>query len=325
MTIVEASKWCYQVGCIGSLVLQLPVCPVEAMSVLPQRMRRSLLYLGANLHRFSKAKVIGSDAVILDLEDGITPSALPNARAAIATGLSTVDFGRSERLVRINPVSSGLAEADLTEVLSSSTLPDGLVLPKVESADELRWLAASILRLRPETSARPLPLIGMIESPLAVVSLPSICAATPSLQALIFGADDYAAASGLRRTPGGEEVSWARRSLVVHCAAFRLQAIDQVCIELHDDALLESSSLEGYALGFAGKQVIHPKQVGPVHRCFAPDPAMLGAARRLVAAFDDHAARGAGAFAYEGRMIDAPTVKISRAMLAKAEAMGPVL
>jgi citrate lyase beta subunit len=137
---------------------------------------------------------------------------------------------------------------------------------------------------------------------------------------LIFGAEDLAGDIGATRTPEGWEVLYARSAVVTHAAAFDLQAIDMVYVDFQDIEGLQRESQQGASMGFAGKQVIHPNQVTPVQEAFTPDEAAIAQALRVVQAFERHQEDGIGAFALDGKMVDAPVVKAAGRVLARARA-----
>lgn len=287
--------------------------------------RRAMLYVpGDDLHKIEKAAALGVDSVCLDIEDGVAILRKDAARQSIASALMEVDFAHSERLVRINPVGSTHWQSDLAAVLDSK--PDGIVLPKVDDAAPIlavdeRMGAAEAAH---GWSAGSLALLVIVETALAFVNLREICTAVQRLQALIFGAEDFAASVGATRTPAGLEVLHARSVLVLHAAAFGLQAIDMVSVDFTDLEGLGRSACEGAALGFTGKQIIHPRQVQPVQEAFTPGDEDVRRARRIVDEFDLWQAQGKGAFALDGTMVDMPVVKAARQVLERARAAGKV-
>jgi citrate lyase subunit beta-like protein len=243
------------------------------------------------------------------------------ARLTIAEALRELDFGRSEKLVRINAAGSGLETEDIQAVLPFR--PDGVVLPKVEKLEQIQWVserveAAELAYGWPIHSIR---LLAGVETPRAIMNLKDIVS-HPHLDALIFGGEDYAASIGASRTPEALELLYARSAVVTACAAYGLQAIDMVSIDFKDLEALRREARFGAQLGYTGKQIIHPNQVAPVQEAFTPDDAAIVSARRLVQAFEVHQAKGSGAFALDGRMIDMPLVKAARLVLERARAAG---
>jgi citrate lyase beta subunit len=287
------------------------------------RARRALLYVPADdWRKIQKATTLGVDCVCLDLEDGVAQNRKEEARHNIVQALATLDFGRAERLVRINGVESGLAEADLATVLPAQ--PDGIVLPKVLAAEDLRWVETHIqaAEQRAGWPSGKIVLLAVIERARAFLHLAEICQATPRLQALIFGAEDLAAELGAKRTREGWELFHARSTLVMHAAAFGLQAIDWVTVDFQDVAWVRQEAERGATLGFSGKQIIHPNQVLPVQMAFTPSPEEIAWARELLAAFEAHQAQGKGAFAWQGQMVDRPVIRRAEGILARARAAG---
>lgn len=289
------------------------------------RARRALLYMpGDDLRKIKKATTLGVDCVCMDMEDGVAINRKVEARLTISEALRTLDFGSSEKLARINPVGSGLEEQDLQAVLPSH--PDGIVVPKVEHAGQVRWVSQQIA-LAEQAHGWPLPpisLIVLVETALGIVNLGEIASADARLQALIFGAEDLAGDIGAERTPQGWEVFYARSAVVTYASAYDLEAIDQVYVDFHDTAGLVQEARQGAQMGFAGKQVIHPNQVLPVQEAFTPSDQAIEQAARLMQAFREHQQNGRGAFAYEGKMVDAPVIKAASKVLARAEAAGKI-
>lgn len=288
------------------------------------RARRALLYMpGDDRHKIEKAITLGVDCICMDMEDGVAWNRKDEARRTIVAALGELDFGRSERLARINPIGSGLEAADLAAVLPAR--PDGIVVPKVETAEQLAWVNDQVEKTEQANGwpAGSIRLLAIIETPRAVLELKEI-AAQPRLDALIFGAEDLSVALGAMRTPAAWEVFYARSAVVLTAAAFGLQAIDMVSIDFRDLDALRAEARFGAQLGYVGKQVIHPNQVGPVQEAFTPDEAAIEAARRLIAAFEAHQRQGKGAFAVEGRMVDLPLVRAAENVLARARAAGKV-
>jgi citrate lyase beta subunit len=270
---------------------------------------------GDDLRKIQKGAGLDVDAIVMDLEDGVAHTRKAAARATIATALSDLDFGRSERIVRLNAIGSGLEADDLEAVLPLR--PDSLMLPKVESADQVQWLADQI-------GGTDLRLMALIETARGVINLKEIAAASERLDVLVFGAEDLAGNIGATRTPIGWEVFYARSAVVTHAAAFGLQAIDTLCVDFTNEAALIDDCQVGVQLGFAGKLAIHPRQVPVIQTAFTPSDAQIDHARRVIAAHAQQQADGIGAFAFEGQMIDRPAIRAAEQVLAKAQAAGKI-
>lgn len=274
---------------------------------------------GDDLRKLGKAAQSSADAVILELEDGVASDRKAIARQTVREAAAALDFGRREKLIRVNDVATPFFEADVRETIG--TRPDGFVLPKVESAGDVRRICHLIDAAERERGwpAGGIGLIILIETPRGILNLREICEADARLRAIIFGAEDYASFIGARRTREASEVLFARSAVVNACGAFNLQPIDMVFIDFNDDAGLEQECLHGRQLGFAGKQVIHPKQIEIVNRCFTPSAEEITWARRVVDAFRASQHAGRGAFALDGKMIDLPVVRQAERILAQVD------
>jgi len=287
------------------------------------RARRAILYTpGDDLKKISKAITLDVDCACLDMEDGVAVNRKEAARQTIAEALRTLDFGRSERLVRINPVGSGLEHDDLITVIPAR--PDGIVIPKVRDGFQIKWVSEQLSAIE-EQNGLPIGgiiLIAIIETAIGIVNLREVVAADSRLEALIFGAEDLAADIGAHRSQSGWEVFHSRSAVVTHAAAYGLQAIDMVYIDFKDSEGLQVQATQGAHLGYDGKQIIHPNQVNPVQEAYTPNDVEITQAKTIVKAFAAHQTAGKGAFAMDGKMVDAPLVKSAQAILERARAAG---
>lgn len=287
------------------------------------RARRAVLYTpGDDPHKIRKAANLEVDSVCLDIEDGVAVNQKDTARETIANLLPTLEFGQSERLVRINPVGSTHLETDLEAILPKR--PDGIVLPKVQSGEQIAWLADRLAKYEEQSNflSSSIILIAIIESARALVNLREIATASQRLEALIFGAEDFAADLGAERSKSGWEVFYARSAVVTHTAAFGLQAIDMVNIDFQDLEDLIFSARQGVKMGYSGKQVIHPDQIQPVQEAFTPSDEQIIEARKIVEEFERRQETGQGAYAVNGKMIDAPFIRSAQSVLQRAQAAG---
>jgi len=287
------------------------------------RSRRALLYVpGSDMHKIEKAAALDVDGVILDLEDGVAANRKDDARTIIAQALVSLNFGRPERLVRINPFYSGRAQADLAAVLAGK--PDTIVVPKVDSPGILAEVDTIITHAEEAAGIAygSIEVIAVIESAKAFVNLNAICDTSPRLTGLVFGAEDLTADAGMTRTPAGTELLYARSALALHAAAFSLQAIDMVQTNFTDIERLTVEARQAADLGYAGKQVIHPVQIEPVQRVFTPDEATIEHAQRVIAGAAEAAEGGRGAFSLDGEMVDLPVIKRAQTILVRARAAG---
>ena len=281
--------------------------------------RRALLFMpGDSVRKIAKAMTLDADSIVMDLEDGVAFSQKETARAVVLASLQTLDFGRRERVVRLNPVGSGLEPTDLAATVAGR--PDAYMLPKVHSPEHLVWLDSALAKAEAEHGweVGQIRILALIETALGVMNLAAIAQASPRLQALLFGAEDLAADIGAVRTRSNSEVQYARSAVVTAAAAYGLQAIDMVFTDLADKAGLAVECRQAVELGYQGKMAIHPRQTPIIQTAFSPTPAQLAAAQRLVDAYRAHQAAGAGVFVLTGRMVDAPMLAAAEKGLARA-------
>jgi citrate lyase subunit beta/citryl-CoA lyase len=269
---------------------------------------RSLLFVpGDRPDRFAKAAASGADALILDLEDSVSPERKDAARDAVAAVLPGERAGPA-LFVRVNPLGSGLIDDDLAAVLPHA--PDALVLPKAEGA-------ASVAALR-----SPVPVLPIAtETPAAVFQLGSYGAVSDRLIGLTWGAEDLPAAIGAEtaREANGDHTApyQLARSLTLFGAhAAGVPAIETVYPDFRDLDGLAAYAARGARDGFTGMMAIHPAQVAAINAAFTPSPEAIARAEAVVALFA--ANPGAGALSLDGRMVDAPHLKAAQALLARA-------
>jgi citrate lyase beta subunit len=277
---------------------------------------------GDDRRKIEKATTLGVDCICMDMEDGVAATRKTEARAVIAQAMKELDFGTSERCIRINSLESGLEKFDLAAALATN--PDSIVVPKIESGDQVKWVSEHIETYELSSNIRVgnIRLMIGVETAKGILNLKEIADADNRLEAIIFGAEDYAASIGATRTKEGTEVLYARSAVVVACAANDLQAIDMVYIDFRDAEGLRLEAQQGAALGFSGKQVIHPNQVVPVQESFTPSEEAIEYARRVVETFEASQKEGKGAYALDGKMIDMPLLKNAQKVLERAKAAG---
>ena len=286
--------------------------------------RRALLYMpGDDWKKITKALTLGVDCICMDMEDGVAVNKKAEARATIAKALRELEFGKSEKLVRINAVGSGLERDDIEAVLLYH--PDGIVIPKMESLEQIQWASGIIeaAELKYGWAVNSIRIVVDVETAKGILNLKEI-ASHPRLDALIFGGEDFAASVGATRTRDAVELLYARQATVTAAAAFGLQAIDIVAIDFKDMEALRIESEFGAQLGFTGKQIIHPAQVEVVQAAFTPNDEAIAHAKRIVETFEASQKEGKGAYALDGKMIDMPLLKNAQKVLDQAKAAGKI-
>lgn len=268
-------------------------------------MMRSLLFAPANREKFVlNFARLDADAYCIDLEDGTPAAEKDSARAALPGLIARLRENRLSGLllVRVNDPASDLGRKDLAAVRLLAV--DGVMIPKVAAPEDLRHFDAPGIR------------VALIESVRGVANARAIAEAARPGTVLAFGAEDFATDIGARRTPTGNEVLFARSQVVLAAKLCDLAAVDQVVVEVRDDARFEADARAGRDLGYDGKMCLTPRQAEQANAAFAPSAAEIDFARRLVAAFEAAERQALGAFDFEGRMVDEPLVKRARKILA---------
>jgi citrate lyase subunit beta / citryl-CoA lyase len=282
--------------------------------------RTFLFAPGNHARRVEKALTLGADAVILDLEDAVAVSEKAATRATVVAALQAPR--RCRGYVRVNAAGTEWGFADLLAVVRPGV--DGIVLPKVEGADQLRAVEWAIGALEREHGLPPggIDLIPIIETALGFTQLEAIARAGTRTRRIAFGAGDFTLDLGMTWSRDEAELLPFRAGFVTISRAAGLEPpLDTVWVDLKDQEGFVRSVEHVRALGFQGKMCIHPDQVPLANRAFTPTEAQIAEARRVVAAFDEAEARGLASIQLEGRFIDYPIVHAARRVLEKAGAI----
>lgn len=277
---------------------------------------RSALFAPANRPDLvAKTPRTSPDAVIIDLEDGTPAAAKVAARGQAAAAAAELREGgyAGQVLLRVNsPGARELFDDDLRGYAAGPF--DGVVVPKTETAAQVADIEARLSSL----GAGDRPIVWGIESVRGVVEAVPALGASRRGVAAYFGAEDYIADLGGRRTPLGEETYYARVQVAMACRLAGLVAIDQVVTALTDAALFEADAQFALSVGFGGKMCVHPAQVPLCHALFTPSAQAVGRARRLLECYDSALAAGRATANFEGQMIDGPLVAQARQVLDRA-------
>jgi len=279
------------------------------------RPRRSRLYAPGNNPRLLVGiELHGADCVLLDLEDSVPPVEKAAARILVKHLLATIDL--PEVWVRINPLSS-YGRDDLAEVLRSR--PHGICLPKAESAADIDELAAEIVRVEKELGIveGSTLIMPIIETAKGVLHAEEICAADTRVAIVAFGAEDFTRDLGAKRTQ--ESLLFARSMIVASAKASEVQVSDTVYSNVEDEEGLIAEAKLARDLGFDGKGAITPRQIAPIQSVFSPSKEEIEEAQKIVAAAQAAEARGIGAIAIGGKMIDRPVLERARRTLKLAQ------
>lgn len=283
---------------------------------------RSVLFApGDHARRVAKAFDCGADAVMLDLEDAVAHAAKEAARATVVEALQRPRTVAG--YVRANSFETAWCAGDLEAVIGPWL--DGLMLPKTESAAQLQALDALIGELE---EARGMPagrvdLMPMIESARGIAAAEEIAAACPRVRRLAFGGVDYTLDLDLEWTPEERELDYARARLTHASRLAGLEPpIDTVVLQVKDPERFRQSARNARRMGFQGKCLIHPDQLGPCHEVFTPGEAEIARARAIVAAYEAAQAAGSGVTLLDGQLVEYPVLCKAQRVLALAARLG---
>jgi citrate lyase subunit beta/citryl-CoA lyase len=285
-----------------------------------------MLFLpGNNPNMLANGDILGSDAVIFDLEDAVAPDEKDAARILVRNALTHLDFSRVEVIVRINSIDdTGFWQRDLEEIIP---LRPSLVLPtKVPDAESIHALsrfAAEIERKHgiPEGTTGFIPLI---ETAPGLENSFHIAKADPRVKAMLLGAEDLTADLHCVRTKEGNEIAYARGRIVTAARAAGIDIYDTPFTDVNDDEGLLADARLAKSLGFTGKAAISPRHVKAINAVFTPTQAEIEYAREVLRVIGEAKAQGKGAISLYGKMIDAPIVARAEQVLETAKASGLV-
>ncbi len=269
---------------------------------------------GNNPYLSQNAFLFGADCIILDLEDSVPPAEKFASRILVRNILQNVDFGASEKTVRINPLSSPFGKLDLEEIVPAK--PEMLLIPKAENRDDIRIVDEIVAEIKSKHNIdSKIFYMPIIESAKGVWNAFDIASSSPNIAVLGFGAEDFTRNIGAQPTRDGKEQFVARSMVVIAAKAAGVQASDTVWSDIADVEGLQKSTKEAKELGFDGKGAIHPSQVEIINQIFNPTPDEIEYAKKVVAAFEEAKSNGSGVVAIGRKMIDAPIVARAQRIL----------
>ena len=286
-------------------------------------MRRSMLFLPGNSpNMLINGNCLGSDAVIFDLEDAVSPAEKDAARILVRNTMTYMDFRGCEIIVRINSIDTPYWKKDLDEILPCK--PSLILLPKTGSAQDVTEADAYIseVEARLGYEALTVGLMPLIETAMGVENAFAIASASKRVQALFLGAEDLTADLRCKRTKEGREIEYARTRLVVAARAAGVEVYDTPFTDVNDDEGIWTDAALAKALGFSGKASISPRHVEVINQVFSPSQADIDYAYEVLDAIALAKAQGKGAISLRGKMIDAPIVSRAEQTIAMAVALG---
>jgi citrate lyase subunit beta/citryl-CoA lyase len=287
------------------------------MMTAPVRPRRSVLYMpGANTRALEKARELPADGLIFDLEDAVAPDAKAEARRNVVAAAQSGAYGRREIVIRCNALATEWGRDDVAAIARSGA--DAILVPKLETA---RHVTDIVALLDAEGAPAAMSVWGMMETPRGLLHAEAIASASPRLACFIMGTNDLVKDMRAQHTPMRLPMVTALGLGMLAARAYGLAILDGVYNDIRDEEGFRAQCRQGVELGFDGKTLIHPGQVGPCNEIFAPSETELAQSGRIVAAFEAARAAGKGVVTLDGRMIENLHVEEARRRLALAEAI----
>ena len=276
---------------------------------------RSLVFVPGNNPRFlEKAKSLSADVVCFDLEDSVPDKEKKKARTMIKNALKKKNQYSASVFARTNSPDSNKIEADLKEIVQKGI--DGIVIPKVNSAKEIKKIEKIISSLEKKRKIRGIRLIPSIESALGVINCYEIASSSKRIDALVFGIFDLLNDVGIEYTKANPlGAKYSRYKIPIAATAAGVYAIDGIWQDIKDTSGLKKDCKIGKSLGYVGKSVIYPDQINTVHKIFHPNKTEITWAKLVVKTYDRSTKKGKGATVVSGQMIDEVHYKRAKALL----------
>ncbi|SCZ79386.1 citrate lyase subunit beta / citryl-CoA lyase [Acidaminobacter hydrogenoformans DSM 2784] len=279
---------------------------------------------GNNPGLIAEAHIYGADALMFDLEDSVKLSEKDSARFLVYQALKTINYGDIEKVVRVNPLNTPYGKADIEAMIFAGA--DIIRLPKSETAQDVidvdEWITECEKRAGLEQGT--IGMMAAIESGLGILNALSIATASPRLIGIAIGAEDFVTDLKTTRSTEGSELFTARSLLVFAARAAGIAVLDTVFADVNDDEGFRREVQTIKQLGFDGKSVINPRQIGPVVEIFTPTAKEIDHAERVIEALKEAEAKGLGVISLDGKMIDKPVVDRAERVLKMAEAAGVI-
>lgn len=281
------------------------------------RPRRSVLYMpGSNERALEKGKSLAADGLILDLEDAVTPSLKADARVRVIDAIDNGGYGMREVLVRANGLQTEWGFEDIVAIAASKA--DGILLPKVESADAIRMCEQIMYDNGAHDHMR---IWCMIETPRGVLNAERMAAASRRMGGFVMGTSDLAKDVHAAHTRDRLPMLYSLGHCLLVARAYGLAILDGVHLDLSDSDGFVHSCEQGMELGFDGKTLIHPKTIDQANRVFAPQATALDWAQRIIDAFAEAQGKGEGVVVVDGKLVENLHVEEAKRLVALGEAI----
>lgn len=288
-----------------------------------KKLRRTMLFVPANNpNMMMNAPVFKPDCIIFDLEDAISLKEKDSARDLLVEALKTFEYRDCEIFARVNPLYTPFGKDDVRELVKAGLR--NVRLPMSETDEDIKSLDALLTQIENDLGIDrgTVKILGAIETAKGVINAEKIAVASSRMVGISFGAEDFTRTIGSERSREGEELFVARCKIVLAAAAAGIDAIDTVYADIEDEEGFENEVQSARKLGFAGKSVIHPRQIGVVHSIFTPSKEEIHKALRVISAIQQAEAKGLGVITLDGKMIDGPIVDKAEKIITLANGAG---
>ena len=287
-----------------------------------ERLRRTMMFVpGNNPAMMQDAYIYKPDSIMLDLEDSVSMAEKDAARLLVHNALKTIDYGNTEMVVRINPLSTPYGKKDIEAVIKAGV--HVIRMPKTETAEEVVEVEREIERVEKELGCLGrTQIMAAIEGALGVVNAYAIATASKRMMGIALGAEDYCANMKTQRSKEGEELRLARETIVVAARAAGIAALDTVYSNLTDMETFRKEVEYIKTIGFDGKSIINPRQIEIVNEVFAPTQKDIDKALTIIAAIKEAEKKGSGVISVNGKMVDRPVVIRAERTIELAKASG---
>ncbi|AQS11255.1 citrate lyase subunit beta [Clostridium saccharobutylicum] len=286
------------------------------------KLRRTMMYIpGNNPGMIKDGHIYGADSIMFDLEDSVSLNEKDAARFLVYNALKTIDYEGVETVVRINGLDTCGME-DLEAIVRAQ--PDVIRLPKTESAKDIIDVENEIARIEKEAGipVGKTKMMAAVEGALGVLNAREIATASKRLMGIAIGAEDYVTDLKTTRSPEGIELLFGRSQIILAARAAGIYAFDTVYSDVNNEEGFANEVKLIKQLGFDGKSVINPRQIGPVHEIYTPSEKEINKSIRVIKAAEEAKKRGSGVVSLDGKMVDKPIIERAQRALMLAEAAG---
>ncbi|AGF57500.1 citrate (pro-3S)-lyase subunit beta [Clostridium saccharoperbutylacetonicum] len=286
------------------------------------KLRRTMMYIpGNNPGMIKDGHIYGADSIMFDLEDSVSLNEKDAARFLVHNALKSIDYEGIETVVRINGLDTCGME-DLEAIVRAQ--PDVIRLPKTESAQDIIDVENEIARIEKEAGipVGKTKMMAAVEGALGVMNAREIATASKRLMGIAIGAEDYVTDLKTTRSPEGIELLFGRSQIILAARAAGIYAFDTVYSDVNNEEGFANEVKLIKQLGFDGKSVINPRQIGPVHEIYTPSQKEIDKSIRVIKAAEDAKKRGSGVVSLDGKMVDKPIIERAQRALMLAEAAG---